>query len=59
MWKYFIYNVNETPVFFEMSSQTYVSKIGEISVNIINFGSDKTRKNIILYISSKEEKILP
>ena len=46
-------------LFFGVGSKTTVSKIGDKSVTIRSFGSDKTRLTLILCISSKGQKLPP
>jgi len=51
--------MDETPICFEMISNTNVSKIGSRKVMIRTFGSDRSRITIILCIGSNGEKIAP
>ena len=54
-----IYNMDETPLVFEMIANTTISKIGAKNVSIRNIGSDRSRFTIILCIGSNGEKIPP
>ena len=51
--------MDETPICFEMISNTTVSKIGSRNVMIRTFGSDRSRITIILCRGSNGEKISP
>ena len=51
--------MDETPIFFEMCSNTTIAKIGQKTVNIRKFGTDKTRLTLILCISSLGDKLPP
>ena len=51
-----IYNMDETPIWFEMISKNTVSKIGEKIVTVRTFGSERTRLSVILCISAGGKK---
>ena len=51
--------MDETPIYFEMFSKTSVAKIGERSVNVKTFGSDRNRISLILCISANGLKLPP
>ena len=40
--------MDETPICFEMIARTTVEKIGEKSVNVRSYGSDRNRITVIL-----------
>ena len=54
-----IYNMDETPIWFEMISKNTISKLGEKSVMVRTFGSERTRISVILCTSANGEKIPP
>lgn len=51
-----IYNMDETPICFEMVANSTVVKIGSRNVTIRSFGSDGARITIILCIDLMEKK---
>ena len=54
-----IYNMDETPIWFEMISKNTVTKLGEKTVTKRTFGSERTRISVILCISADGQKIPP
>lgn len=52
-----IFNMGETPICFEMIARTTIEKIGEKSVNVRSFGSDRNR--VILCIGASGYKAPP
>ena len=52
-----IINMDETPVWFEMISKTTVDKIGNKSVTVKTFGSERTRLSLLLAISANGGKL--
>ena len=53
-----IFNMDETPIWFEMVSQTTIVKIGEKCINVKTFRSDRARISVILCISVNGYKTL-
>jgi len=53
-----IYNMDETPIWFEMISKNTTSKLGEKSVMIRTFGSERIWISVILCTSANGEKSL-
>jgi len=47
-----IFNMDETPICFEIIAHTIVEKIGEKSVNVRNFGIGRNRITVILCIGA-------
>ena len=45
-----LFNMEETPIWFQMVSKTTVAKISERSINVRTFGNDRTRISLILCI---------
>ena len=54
-----IANMDETPIYFEMVTDTTVERIGRKKVNIETFGGEKMRISIILTILVNGEKLPP
>ena len=54
-----IFNMEETPICFEMIARTNVEKIGEKTVNVRSFGSDRNRITVILCIGANGYKAPP
>lgn len=54
-----IFNMDETPICFEMIARTTVEKIGEKSVNVRSFGSDRNRITVFLCIGANGYKAPP
>ena len=54
-----IFNMDETSICFEMIAHTNVEKIGEKSLNIRSFGSDRNRITVILCIGANGYKAPP
>ena len=54
-----LFNMDETPIWFEMVSKTTVEKIGEKSVNVTTFGSERSRISLILSICANGQKLPP
>ena len=54
-----IWNVDETPIWFDMTYNTTISKIGEKSVKVRTFGGERLRVSLILSILSDSEKLPP
>ena len=54
-----IYNMDETPIWFEMISKNTISKLGDKSVLVRTFGSERTSLSIILCTSANGAKIPP
>ena len=52
-------NLDETPIFFEMYNNYTVSKIGEKTVKVKNFGYEKDRISVVLCITSNGKKLPP
>ena len=52
-------NVDETPIFFEMYNNYIVSKIGEKTVKVKNFGYEKDRVSVFLCITANGKKLTP
>lgn len=52
-----IYNMDETPIMFEMVSKTTICEIGTRNVNVRTFGSDRIRIILILSIGSDGTKL--
>lgn len=52
-----IYNMDETPIWFEMISKNTVTKLGEKTVTVRTFGSERTRITVILCTSADGQKI--
>ena len=55
----YIINIDETPIWFEMSSNTTIEKIGNKSVTIKTFGSERTRLSLLLAINANGGKLKP
>ena len=51
--------MDETPIYFEMVTDTTVERIGRKKVNIKTFGGEKMRISIILTILANGEKLPP
>ena len=54
-----IYNMDETPLVFEMIANTIISEIGAKTVSVRTFGCNRSRFTIILCVGSNGEKIPP
>ena len=54
-----IFNMDETPIYFEMVSNKTIEKIGEKTVTIVTHGSERTRISLLLCISASGEKLPP
>ena len=54
-----IFNMDETPICFEIIAHTTVEKIGEKSVNVRNFGIGRNRITVILCIGANWYKASP
>ena len=52
-------NVDETPIFFEMYNNYTVSKIGEKTGKVKNFGYEKDKVSALLYIMANGKKLPP
>ena len=52
-----IFNMDETPIYFEMVSNKTIEKIGEKTVTIVTHGSERTRISLLLCISASGEKL--
>ena len=50
-------NVDETPIWFDMTYNTTISKIGEKSVKVHTFGRERLRVSLILCILADGEKL--
>ena len=51
--------MDETPIWFEMITKNTISKLGEKSVMVRTFGSERTRISVILCTSINGAKIIP
>ena len=54
-----LFNMDETPIMFEMVGKTTIVKIGERNINIRTFGSERSRISVILCISASRSKLPP
>ncbi len=45
-----LFNMDETPIMLEMEGKATIAKFGERNIN--NFGSERSRISVILYISA-------
>lgn len=54
-----LFNMDETPIMFEMVGKTTIAKIGERNINIRTFGSERSRISVILCISASGSKLPP
>ena len=50
-------NVDETPIWFDMTYNTTMGEIGEKSVKVHTFGRERLRVSLILYILADGEKL--
>ena len=54
-----LFNMDETPIMFEMVGKATIVKIGERNINIRTFGSERSRISVILCISASRSKLPP
>ena len=54
-----IWNADETPIWFDMTYNTSISKIGEKSVKVCTFYGERLRVSLILSILAGGEKLPP
>jgi len=54
-----LFNMGETSIWFEMAYKTSVEKIGEKSVNVTTFDTERSRISLILSIFGNGEKLPP
>ena len=52
-----IWNVDKSPIWFDMTYNTTKSKIREKSVKVHTFGRERLRVSLILYILADGEKL--
>ncbi len=52
-----LFNMDETPIMFEMVGKTTIAKIGERNINIRTFGSERSHILVILCISASGNKL--
>ena len=52
-----LFNMDETPIMLEVVGKTTIAKIDERNIN--NFGSERSRISVILYISAAGVNFLP
>lgn len=54
-----LFNMDETPIMFEMVGKTTIAKIGERNINIRTFGSERSCISVIVGISAAGFKLPP
>ena len=54
-----LFNMDETPIMFEMVGKTTIAKIGDRNINIRTYGSERSRISVILCISASGNKLPP
>ena len=52
-------NVDETPIYFEMYNNYTISKIGEKTVKVNNFGYEKDTVSVLLFVAANGKKLPP
>ena len=52
-------NVDETPIWFDMTYNTTIAKIGEKSIKVRTFGGERLRVSLILCILANGDKLPP
>jgi len=55
----YIINIDKTPIWFEITGKAKVEKIGNKTVNVKTFGTERTRLSLLLVISSSGGKLKP
>ena len=52
-------NVDETPIWFDMTYNTTIAKLGEKNIKVCTFGGERLRVSLILCILANGEKLPP